>query len=149
MLKHEITYEDFNGDKVTETLYFNLSQTEIIDMNLRYQGGLQGLIERITETQDLRTLVEIFKDLLLMSYGVKSEDGKRFVKNDELREQFTQTPAYDLMFMDLATNDDFAAKFITGIVPKDFVKKMEELEKAGKIQNVPLPPRLPGEASKE
>ena len=69
-----------------------------------------------------------------MAYGIKSDDGKRFMKSDQLREEFSQTAAYDALFMELATNDDAAATFIKGVVPKDFLKEME------KVQNKFLPP---------
>ncbi|MET0785911.1 MAG: hypothetical protein ABWY25_04335 [Paenisporosarcina sp.] len=141
MLKREITYEDFNGEKVTETFYFNLTKSEIIELNVGYEGGLGSAIQRIVETSDVRSVVAELKKILLMSYGIKSEDGKRFIKSDELRLQFTQTPAYDILFMDIATNDTASAAFIKGILPKDFVEEIEKAEKAANKQPL-LPPSV-------
>jgi hypothetical protein len=126
MLKKEITYEDFDGNKVTDTFYFNLNRTEMIEMEVGYEGGLQAALQRIIETKDNKTLISEFKKIILAAYGVKSEDGKRFVKNDKLREEFTQTAAFDALFIELATNDNAAANFIIGIVPKDFSKEAEK-----------------------
>jgi len=119
MLKRNITYKDFNDEEVTETFYFNLSKTELIELEVSYEGGLQGAIQRIIEAKDERALVMEFKRIVLLSYGERSADGKRFIKNDQLREEFTQTAAYDALFMELATDEDAAAKFIQGILPAD------------------------------
>jgi len=127
MLKREITYEDFNGNSVTDTFYFNLTKSELIEMEAKYKGGLEAIIIQIVETQDKQKLINIFKDVILASYGKKSEDGRRFIKSDELREEFTQTPAYDIFFFELATNAEKGAEFIKGILPKDFEEEMKKL----------------------
>jgi hypothetical protein len=149
MLKHDITYENFDGETVTETFYFNLTKTEIIELEVGYEGGLEATIKRIIETKNNAALIAEFKRIILMAYGVRSEDGKRFIKNDQLREEFTQTPAYDELFMRLATDADFAADFIKGIVPKSMQEEMEKAEKLeqSKVvelpQSAPVPPNFP------
>lgn len=119
MLKKTITYTDYDGNERTEDFYFNLTRAEILEMDLTAQGGLERLIEKITKEQDGKRLVELFKDLILRAYGEKSLDGKRFVKTDTLREEFSQTEAYSQLFMELATDEVAAAKFVNGIVPSD------------------------------
>jgi len=136
MLKRNITYEDFNGDTVTDTYYFNLSKTELLELEVSYDGGLEAAIQRIVEAKDNQALVQEFKKLVLLSYGEKSEDGKRFIKNDEAREAFSQTAAYDALFMELSTDDKAAVDFIQGILPKDFVKAAAE----AKPVTAPTPP---------
>lgn len=132
MLKREITYEDFDGNQATDTFYFNLNRTELIELEVAYEGGLQAALQRIIETKDNKTLINEFQKIILSAYGVKSEDGKRFIKNDKIREEFTQTPAYDALFMDLATNENSAADFIKGILPKGLSedKTLENLMQA-------------------
>ena len=137
MLKRNISYEDFDGEKVTETFYFNLTRSEIVELNVEHKGGLEDAIQRMVKSQDLKSLIAEVKKIVLWSYGVKSDDGKRFIKNDTLREEFSQTAAYDSLFMELATNDDAAATFIKGVIPKDFAKEME------KVPDKPMPPALP------
>lgn len=117
MVKKTITYVDYNGNERTEDFYFNLSSAEITEMEMSTSGGLTGMIERIISEQNAPAIIKIFKDLVLKSYGQKSLDGKRFIKNDELREEFSQTEAYSILFMELATNAEEAAKFVNGIVP--------------------------------
>ena len=57
------------------------------------------------------------KDIILKSYGVKSPDGRRFIKNQEVRDAFAQTEAYSQLFMELATNAKAASDFVAGIIP--------------------------------
>lgn len=121
MLKKTITYTDYNGVERTEDFYFNLSRAELAEMELSVDGGLTEMINKIIAAQDTPSLVKIFKDLVLKAYGEKSLDGKRFVKVDEtgykLANNFAQTEAYSILFIELATNADAAAKFFEGIVP--------------------------------
>jgi len=126
MLKREITYEDFNGNQITETLYFNFTKTEIIELETSYEGGLQASIQRIIDAKDSKALIAEFKRIILLAYGQKSDDGKRFIKTDKMREEFSQTAAYDTLFMELATDDKLAAEFMSGIVPKDVRQAVEK-----------------------
>jgi hypothetical protein len=111
-----MTYTDYDGNQRTEDFYFNLSKAELTEMELSRNGGLTKTIEKIVAAQDGKRIVEIFKDLVLKSYGEKSLDGKRFVKNQELRDAFAQTEAYSDLFMELSTNADSAAAFVNGLV---------------------------------
>lgn len=126
MLKKTISYVDYNGTKRTEDFYFNLTKAEISEMELEIPGGMSEMLKRITAAQDTPTLVKIFKDLILRSYGVKSDDGRRFVKSQQLKEEFSQTEAYSELFMELATNADAASAFINGIIPADVAKESEK-----------------------
>ena len=118
MLKELIEYTDFDVNKRSEYHYFNFTEAEIQEMNLRSPGGLEARLNRIMETQDQNELVDYFKSLILDSYGVKSEDGRRFVKSKELSEDFAQTGAYSALFMRLSTDTDYAVTFVNGIIPK-------------------------------
>lgn len=117
MLKKTITYTDYNGTERTEDFYFNLTKAEVMEMEMSTVGGLIETIQRIVAAQDAPAIIKIFKDLVLTAYGEKSLDGKRFIKNDELKEAFSQTEAYSILFMELATDADKAAEFVNGIVP--------------------------------
>lgn len=117
MLKRTITYTDYNGVERTEDFYFNLTQAELMEMELSTTGGLTETIDKIVKSQDAPAIIKVFKDLVLKAYGEKSADGKRFVKSDEIATAFAQTEAYSILFMELATNDKKAAEFVNGIVP--------------------------------
>ena len=117
MLKKTITYTDYTGTERTEDFYFNLTKAEIMEMELGTTGGLAEMIQKVVAAQDAPSIIKIFKDLVLRAYGEKSADGKRFIKNDEIREAFSQTEAYSNLFMELATDADAASAFVNGIVP--------------------------------
>lgn len=124
MLKKTITYTDYNDVERTEDVYFNLSEAELMEMQLSMDGGLQEYIRRITASQDIPAIIKLFKDLVLKAYGEKSPDGKYFNKSKELAEAFSHTEAYSEIFMELATNADAAAKFVNGIVPKKMAEQL-------------------------
>ena len=123
MLKKTITYTDYNGVERKEDFYFNLSKAEIMEMEMSTAGGLAEMINKVVATQDSVAIIKIFKDLVLKAYGEKSADGKRFIKIDadgrKLANDFAQTEAYSILFMELATDADAAAKFVNGIIPAD------------------------------
>lgn len=128
MYVKEIEYTDFNGVARKEKFYFNLTKAEILDMELGKTGGLTEYIQKILEAQDTPAIMSLFKSLLLKSYGVKSDDGRRFVKNDQIREDFEQTQAFSDLYMLLALDDEEASKFVNAIVPDDM--KVSEAQKA-------------------
>lgn len=129
MIKKTITFKDFNDNERTEDFYFNLTEAELIEMNLSVSGGLDQLVERITSAQDGKEIIKVFKEIILASYGVKSLDGRKFEKSDNIRKDFESTNAYSQIFTELATDDAKAAAFIKGVVSNDLRKKIEEAEK--------------------
>ena len=118
MLKKTITYTDYNGVERKEDFYFNLTKAELMEMEMSTNGGLAEMIQKVVDTKDAPSIIRIFKDLVLKAYGEKSADGKRFVKSASISEAFSQTEAYSILFMELATNADEASKFVNGIVPQ-------------------------------
>lgn len=117
MLKKTITYTDYNDVERTEDFFFNLSKAEIMEMEMSTAGGFAESIQRIVAAQDAPAIIQTFKDLILKAYGIKSPDGKRFIKNQALRDEFEQTEAYSILFMELATDADKASEFVNGITP--------------------------------
>lgn len=122
MLKKTITYTDYNDVERTEDFYFNLNKAEVIEMEMGTTGGLAEKIKRIVAAQDQPTIMKLFKEIILKAYGEKSDDGKRFKKSEEISEAFAQTEAYSILYTELATNADEAAKFINGILPANAAK---------------------------
>lgn len=117
MLKKIITYVDYNDVERTETFYFNLTEAEIAEMELSTNGGYAEMLDNIVAAKDAPSLVKIWKGLILKAYGVKSPDGKRFIKSEELSTEFSQTPAYSKLFMEFTTDTDAAIEFVKGIIP--------------------------------
>lgn len=119
MLKKIITYTDYNGVERTEPFYFNLSKAELMEMELGVTGGMTEMLDKIIAAKDAPSLTKTFKEMIMKAYGVKSDDGKRLIKSEELSIAFTQTEAYSVLFMELITDDKAAADFVNGIIPNE------------------------------
>lgn len=118
MLKKTIEYTDCNGVERKEDFYFNLTEAELTEMEYSTTGGFSEMVKKIIAAHDIPTIISIFKDLILKTYGEKSPDGKRFIKSEELSTAFSQTEAYSKLFMELATDPDKASDFVNGVIPK-------------------------------
>lgn len=123
MLRKKITYTDFNGEVRTEEFLFNLSKSELMTQNLMTPGGLEEKLKRISNTRDIPELTTYIRSLILDSYGIKSDDGSRFIKSPELSTAFSQTGAYDELFMELFSDDKKASAFVNAILPQDLTAK--------------------------
>lgn len=128
MYKKTITYTDYNDEERTEDFYFSFNEAEIAEMQVSVDGGYSAMIEKMIKSKDTASLIRILKDLILKSYGVKSDDGRRFIKKPEYVEEFTQTPAYSILYMELAEDDKKAAEFINGIIPAKLAAKAEAIK---------------------
>jgi hypothetical protein len=132
LLKKTITYNDFNGDEVSEDHFFHLSKAELIELEMSHQGGLSEALQRIVAAEDGKAIIAEFKNIILMSYGQRSPDGKRFVKTQQLREEFESSEAYSTLFVELVTNVDSAIEFVNGVVPQGMA------DEAAKVVNADL-----------
>lgn len=133
MITETIKYTDYNGVEREEKFMFNLTKAELMELEMGTTGGLAERIQKIVAAQEAPEIINIFKEIILKSYGEKSDDGKRFIKSKAISEAFSQTEAYSQLFMKLAMDADAAAKFIKGIVPADIdttgLKLPENLQK--------------------
>jgi hypothetical protein len=148
VLKKTITYEDFNGETVSEDFFFHLSKAELVELELSHKGGLSAALERIVAAEDGKSIIAEFKNIILSAYGVRSEDGRRFVKNQTLRDEFESTEAYSTLFMELVTDTEAAVVFINGVIPADMVAEAARLaqteqpaqtEPKPELEAVPVP----------
>lgn len=135
MLKKTIKYTDFNGNEVTEDFYFNLTKAEVAEMELgasrldadgNIKGGMQDLLAEIVASGSGQRIMDTFKEILARSYGMRSEDGKRFIKSKDLFEEFTQSAAYSEFFMELITDADAASSFIKAVMPADLAVESDK-----------------------
>lgn len=129
MLKKTITYTDFNDEERTEDFYFFLSKAKLAEMEFSTNGGMKNKLERLINEKDGAEICKLIKDLIMLSYGKKSDDGKRFMQTPEIAQEFLETEAYSELFMELTTNAEAAAAFVNGIIPKDLKSKIDELQK--------------------
>lgn len=119
MIKKTMTYKDYNGNERTEDFYFHLTKAELLELEMSHAGGFSVAIERLIKEQDAAKIISIFKDIIKLAYGVKSDDGKRFIKNEKVFEEFKETEAYSDLFMSLAMDADAATDFVNGLMPSD------------------------------
>ena len=147
MFVYNSKYVDYNGVERREDYYFNLTESELIEAEYDKEGSLSSILTNIVKTNDQGALIRMFKYLILKSYGEKSIDGKRFVKSEELSTQFSQTEAFNMMYMKCVTDDQFANKFIENIIPKavterakndpEAIKQIEAMKKDLGIAELP------------
>ena len=148
MLRKEVTFEDFNGVNQTEECFFNLTKTELIEMAMDLPEGVsesvgddpnnideEKAVGKLMETMGNKGVLKFIKDLVLKSYGVKSADGRRFMKVDEngkpLSIEFSQTMAFETIIDEFMSNDIAAANFVNGIFPSSVADKIPATKKTG------------------
>ena len=132
MIKKTYEYKDLEGRTHVEDHYFALSKAELAEWELTTDGGMREYLTRIVEEGNPKVIIAAFKDLLMRSYGKRSEDGRRFIKSDALSLEFMQTEAYSELFIELVTDAKAAAEFVRGIVPGDLSGVVPE-----KVQDKP------------
>ena len=128
MFKKTINYEDFDGNKRSEDHYFHLSKAEVIKW-LTTSGDytLDKVLERLSTERNGKKIMEIFEDFIQRSYGIKSIDGRKFEKSEEIWKDFSQTEAYSVLFVELVTDAKKAADFVTRVIPKSLADEVEKI----------------------
>jgi hypothetical protein len=132
MFAKKITYTDFSGETRTEEFLFNMSKTDIVQWQYSVKGGIDALFKKVTNEGDQPALIALLKDLIHRAYGERSVDGKKFEKRRngvDLADEFEQTAAYDVLFMELVQSDTAASEFLNGIMPPDLVAQMNAAPK--------------------
>ena len=132
MLKKKIEYVNFNGEKDSETLYFNLTEAEVVRLDLEFDGGLETYIGSLDEKTRPEDILHLFERILLMSYGEKSEDGKYFLKSEEETAMFNQSAAYSSLFIQLVQDVDQATAFFNELLTRTTI---EVKPKSGEMPN--------------
>lgn len=136
MLHKEINYTDYDGNQVKETFSFNLSKAELMKLQLSTSGGLETMIQTVIKNRDGKKIMDTIEAMLLMSYGEKSADGKRFIKSKELSEAFKQTEAYSELFCELCTDAKKAAEFFNAVVPPEVAEKAKDFNIEEELPNL-------------
>lgn len=145
MLKQIIKFEDFNGDMQSETHYFNLTKSEIAELELREDGtNFSDYMSDIMKHENGGLIIRAVKAILKASYGIREDDGKRFRKSEEAWKDFVSTGAYDELYYRMITEPDYAADFVNAVFPSDLVAKLEAAEKLPKQEIANLPDDEPG-----
>lgn len=130
MFAKTIEYENYNGEMIKETFYFNLTKSELTILESKTPGGWSNYMQTVMDKKDAPAVVALFERLIRASYGQKSADGRNFRKSDAIFDDFESCPAYDILVLELLTKEEAAKAFIYGIMPKDLV---EQAKKDGKV----------------
>lgn len=133
MIKKTVKYEDFNGVERTEDLWFNLTKTELNNINFKHHGTYGEQLKGIVDSKDIRVIKELFDEIVIKAYGIKSEDGRNFRKSPAIIDDFVTSAAYDALMTELLSDESAAAALFIGTLPKDMqeeVKKEMSKEKA-------------------
>lgn len=122
MIKKTITFASFDGQQLTEDFYFNVTQAEALEKQFDVdQNGKEiqftDVLTRIAAEKRPSELVRIFRLLIEWSYGIKSEDGRRFTKSPAILEEFKSTNAFSDLYLELAQDAEKASAFTQGILP--------------------------------
>lgn len=117
MLKKDVTYENFDGDTVTETFHFHLSKVALAKLQVS-EGGYEAYINRMMAARNAEQALNEIEKIVKLSIGEKSANGNRFIQNDEITNDFLASPAYEALFLDLCTSTDKQIEFITAVIPK-------------------------------
>jgi hypothetical protein len=128
MLKKPITYTDLNGIVRTEDYYFRLTKLDVAKLQTSVKGGFDVHAQSIAAGADGKSIIEFFENFIKLSYGEKSEDGRRHMKSDEITRAFMESPAYDALFEELVTDAKAAAAFYNAVMPKDLDEFAAKLE---------------------
>lgn len=129
MYKKTITYTDYFDVERTEDFYFNLSESELMQLQLSTQRGFYNEMQALVDSHDGPKIMSVFNQIILKAYGEKSDDGRRFIKSPEISKAFSETPAYDKFFMEIIEDPKAASEFINGIVPSKMKLSGDETAK--------------------
>ena len=135
MLRKVIKYNDLDGNPTQGEFYFHLSKADVVKLQVSKKGGLEAWLRKIVAAENEAEIIKEFENLIRLSAGKKSDDGKRFIRDPEVLSEFFDTDAYSEFFMELCTNAEAAAEFINGIIPDDLAETMAKV-KAGQVEKL-------------
>ena len=134
MIIKTLTFKNFLGEEETSDFYFNMSEGELTLMQVRAidqkHESFTDKLDKIAKGLQGAALADVIEELVLKSYGVKSTDGKLFVKNPQILESFTASGAYSVLITELFSIEGSLTEFVNGVVPEDLVQKSKQ--EAGK-----------------
>ena len=125
MFERTFTYEGFDGKQYKDTWGFYLSKADLLEIQLGSFIGMDALMRRLIETQNGKEIMAIIREIILKAVGKPSSDGKRFIRNAEISEEFHQTDAYSQLFEELVLDGDKAMEFIMAAVPREIGERMK------------------------
>lgn len=127
MFKISQKYDTFLGNEVEETFRFNFTETELLKLAEKDELFNADILAAIIQSENTLEMYKMIRKLVLLSYGVLSEDGKHFRKTDQIRDDFEQSAAFDPIIDRLVGGSDtnFISEFIVGIFPSKFANEIK------------------------
>ena len=141
MLKKTVKFKDFNGVERSEDLYFHISKASVltssnsvyneimsIGLELQERGKFLEDIEGEIDQNDpfsknnqliadsVRMVGRLIDRLIDLSYGIKSSDGLKFVKDPKVLEDFKNSAAYDAFVEQMVSNQEELVEFINQLL---------------------------------
>lgn len=133
MIKMNVSAETFDGDMVTETLWFHMNKVDLIELQQSEPGGftdtLQAFMSRKPEDwtmSDKFKLFDFFRAMVDKAYGERSSDGKRFRKSPEILANFKDSIFYDEFVLSLLEDEEKSIKFFNGVMPKSLIEQAKK-----------------------
>jgi hypothetical protein len=126
MISEFIKYNDLDGKPVVKEWYFSLDKAEIAEMKIRHDdetGTLEDYLDRIIKEQDNNKLLDNFQTILFKSVAIRPAGANHLVKNQNIRDEFVGSGAYEAMFMKMLGDAEYAANLVNGIIPKDMAEQ--------------------------
>lgn len=127
MISRTFEYTGYDGKPHKDTWWFNLSEAELYKLELGSIGGVNGMMNRLLREDKPGEIVEMFENIILSSVGERSIDGRKFVKNEEIKQDFYQSVGYSKLFMELVSSGEKLAEFLKGVIPNELAAKLDQL----------------------
>lgn len=128
MFSREFEYTGYDGKPKKDTYWFNLSEAELYEIDLSSIHGFTGEMNRLLKEERTKEIVEAFKGIILGAVGTVSADGRKFIKNDDIREDFYRSKAYSQLFVELVSSGEKVAEFLKGAIPEEIRAQMDAAE---------------------
>lgn len=135
MFSKEFEYTGYDGKPKKDTYWFNLSEAELYEIDLSSIRGFTGEMNKLLKEERTKEIVDAFKNIILGAVGVVSADGRKFLKSEEIREDFYRSKAYSQLFVELVSSGEKVAEFLRGAIPEEIRQRMDADENAGNEEN--------------
>ena len=129
MFSRDFEYTGYDGKPKKDTFFFNLNEAELYEIDLSSIHGFTGLMNKLLKEERTDKIVEYFKNIILNSVGVISPDGRKFIKNEEIKDDFYRSKAYSMLFVELVSSGEKLSEFLKAAIPEEIRKAMDEKEK--------------------
>lgn len=123
----KVKYTNFFGEETEETPHFHLSKGELMNMELQHTPLSAKIATVNGGDASAMDAYKLLCEFVGAAYGERSEDGKRFFKDERSTKAFLASPAFDALLDKLGDDPKFSNKFLAGLFPDDIMGKAKKL----------------------